>query len=49
MNGKAALTAVEGPVFTSGTPLYIGGLPPGMKPSEELGDYDFYQGCATQM
>ncbi|KAI6183630.1 Basement membrane proteoglycan [Aphelenchoides bicaudatus] len=49
VNGRSAMTSVELPVFASGTALYLGGLPPGMRPNEEISEHDFFQGCAAQI
>jgi hypothetical protein len=49
VNGRSSLTSLDGSIFIPATSLYIGGLPPGMSPNEELSNHDFFDGCVAQM
>ncbi|KAI6230503.1 Basement membrane proteoglycan [Aphelenchoides fujianensis] len=45
VDGQFSGSTVEAPVFASGTELFVGGLPPGMRPHEELAEHEFFRGC----
>lgn len=49
VNGKSSLTSLDNRAFIPATSLYIGGLPPGMSPNQELSNHAFYDGCVAQM